>query len=189
MPEGAFTRLLRDLRGGNEDAFDELYALVYEELHRLAQHRLARQSADETLRTTELVHEAYLKLARGAAVEVRDRGHFFGLAARVMRQILVDRARSRRTTKRGAQPIRLDVDLGGLALEARAAELVALDDALTALEQLSPRQTRVVELRFFVGLTVEETAEVLDIAPRTVKRDWERARLFLIRELGAASHH
>jgi len=186
MAEGEFTRLLGDLRDGDGPARDRLYRLVYDELRRVAHARLRARSRDETIRTTELVHETYLKLGRGAEINVRDRAHFFRLAARIMRQVLIDRARARKTTKRGSDPIRVDTSLAGLAIEAKAAQLIALDDALTALESLQPRQTRVVELRFFAGMSVEETATVLDVAPRTVKRDWQRARLFLIHRLGPA---
>lgn len=157
------------------------FEALYDELHSLAHRQLRRSHQGETLRTTALLHEAYLKLARGAAV--KDRTHFFSLAARVMRQVLVDHARSHAAQKRGAgRPI---TTLGDVAseLEADATELMAIDSALAKLQGAHERLARVVELRFFGGLSVEETAEALEESTATVKRDWRAARAFLIAAL------
>jgi RNA polymerase sigma factor (TIGR02999 family) len=188
---GDVTRLLSAARNGERPALDALFARVYEELHALAHHQLAGRDAGGTLSGTVLVHEAYLKLVDGAPVHYRDRRHFFAVAARAMRQIVLDSARRARAHKRGGDVIRVALDdshvPNGARHDADAAELIALDDALTELEQLSARLARIVELRFFAGLSVEETAEVLDISPRTVKREWRKARAFLFQALGGAA--
>ncbi|MEW5918773.1 MAG: ECF-type sigma factor, partial [Gemmatimonadota bacterium] len=149
------------------------------ELHDRAHHQLARGRPGETLSTTALVHEAYLKLADSAQLTLHDRAHFFAVAARAMRQIVVDHARRAAAQKRPEKSVDVLADPASLALPTRAAELVALDDALTELALLNERLSRVVELRFFAGLSVEETAELLESSPRTVKRDWAKARAFL----------
>lgn len=179
------TRLLLAWRAGDVDALSALTSLVYQELHQLAHRYLARERQGEiVLQTSALVNEAYLRLADGAAVDWQNRAHFFGVSARLMRQILVDFARERASQKRGGGEA-LQVALS-LALDTpteRPLDLVALDDALTTLAQLAPRQSQIIELRFFGGLSVEETAEVLAVSPSTVMGDWRTARAWLHREL------
>ncbi len=180
---GEITQLLVELRGGNPDAETKLIPLVYRQLHRLAAHYMRHQRPDHTLQPTALVNEAYLRLVGQPKTDWKDRAHFFGVASRLMRQILVEHARAKQTKKRGGLAQKLSLD-GALEFSHdRSHELVALDDALNGLEKLSPRQSRVVEMRFFVGLSVEETAEVLGTSPRTVKRDWNVARAWLHGEL------
>lgn len=177
------TQLLLAWRGGDEAAFERLIPLVYGELRRLARARLRREPDGHTLQPTALAHEACLKLLRHPGVDWQGRAHFLALAALEMRRILVGHARRRRAAKRGggATFVPLADDLAGAA----TVDLVDLDDALAALARLDARQGRVVELRFFGGLTVEETAHVLGVSPATVKLDWSLARAFLRRELGA----
>ena len=174
---------------------DEFFPTVYDELRRIAHRQLGRERPDHTLGTTALVHEAYLKLARLERIAWHGRAHFLAVAAQAMRRVLVDYAVARRTLKRGgARPAAAldDVPSGDLiaadalaAAATRADELLALDDALRRLASLDERQARVVECRFFAGMSVEETAEALDVSPATVKRDWTLARAWLNRELGA----
>jgi RNA polymerase sigma factor (TIGR02999 family) len=176
---GPITRALDSLHAGDPNALDELFRHVYPELHELAHRQLMRGRPGETLNTTVLVHELYLKLSAARVVQANDRGHFLAVAARAMRQIIIDAARRMQAVKRGggAPPppfVRFSQDSA-----AGAAELVALDRALSELSELDARLGRTVELRFFGGLTVEETAEVLDVSVRTVKRDWRKARAFL----------
>ena len=181
--EADVTRLLRAWSGGDADALNALTPLVYEELHRRAHWHMRRENPGHTLQTTALVNEAYLRLVDMRQVSWRDRAHFFALASRVIRHVLVDAARSRRSLKRGADaaPAALDDDL--LIATNPVADIIALDDALRALSAVDERKNKVVELRFFGGLTVEETAEVLSVSPETVKRDWKLARAWLRREL------
>lgn len=181
----AITRLLQEWSGGRSDAVERLVPLVYRELHGLASRHLARERGAHTLQPTALVHEAYLRLSKTASPDWQDRGHFFAVAARVMRRILVDHARQRRRIKRGgAAPV---VPLDDVEPAAGAAidplDALALDGALSRLEDLDAQQAKVVELRFFGGLTVEETAEVMGVSSGTVKRDWAVARAWLYREL------
>ena len=183
MAPDDITELLVSLRNGRREALNELFPLVYEELRLLARRRLSYRSGG-TLGTTALVHEAYLKLFDHARLTLNDRKHFFALAAKAMRQILVDHARRRGARKRGGDLHRVDLDAAEVPVDDRASELLALDDALRHLADLDDRLGRVVELRFFGGLTVEETAEVLDVDPRTVKRDWRKARALLYQALG-----
>ena len=177
------TQLLVELRNGDRGAFDRLVPLVYRELHKLAKRYMAQQNAGHTLQTTALIHEAYLKLAGGSEKTWEDRTHFFAVAATAIRQVLVDHARAKHAAKRGGdvQVLRLD-DALSIADSARD-DLIALDDALHALARLNPRQSEVVELRYFAGLSVEETAAVLSISPETVMRDWSVAKAFLYREM------
>jgi RNA polymerase sigma factor (TIGR02999 family) len=178
------TQLLAAWRDGDRDAVHQLMPLVYQELRALA-HRRFRGARDGTLQTTALVHEAYLKLAKHSQLSIRDRHHFFALAAKAMRQLVVDSARRRMASKRGGQaPV---VALGDLDIPVttRAADIVALNDALERLAQLDQWLSRIVELRFFAGLSVEETADVLGCSPRTVKREWRKARALLHAELTA----
>lgn len=190
-PSGEITRLLVAARGGERAALDCLFEKVYEQLHMLAHQQLACRGPGATLSTTALVHEAYLKLVDSRQAEFRDRRHFFALAARAMRQIIIDYARRAQAQKRGGEMVRVVLDparvANGAPGGADAAELLALDDALSALERLSERLARIVELRFFAGLSVEETGVVLEVSPRTVKRDWRKARAFLFQALGGAA--
>jgi RNA polymerase sigma factor (TIGR02999 family) len=160
--------------------------LVYEELRRMARGYLKRQPPNHTFQTSELIHEAYLKLAKGDDQNWQNRAHFFGVAAKAMRHILVDYARSKKSGKRGWEN-RVSLGAETAVSTGRSSELVALDDALTALQALDERKSRVVELRYFGGLTNEEMAEVLKISTETVKRDWRFARTWLLRELATAS--
>lgn len=176
---GEITRLLIAWRKGRSAAPGELFPLVYEELRALARGQLRRHPAGETLRPTALVHEAYLKLVDQTRVKVNDREHFFALAAKAMRQIIVDHARRRTAGKRGGGAAHTILSEDDTPIEFHAIEMLALDDALTRLESVECRLARVVELRFFGGLSVEETAAALDLSPRTVKRDWRKARAFL----------
>lgn len=179
QPAGEITRLLIAWRDGSPGAHGELFPLVYDELRNLARGQLHRRPAGETLRPTALVHEAYLKLVDQTRVRVNDREHFFALAAKAMRQILVDHARRRSAQKRGGGAVRTTLNENETPVELKSAEMLALDDALSRLESLEPRLAQVVELRFFGGLTVEEVGGALDLSSRTVKRDWRKARAFL----------
>jgi RNA polymerase sigma factor (TIGR02999 family) len=175
------TRLLAELRAGEEDALDRLFPLVYDELRARAARERRRQSPGETLSTTALVHEVYLKFADAASLAVEDRHHFFAVAARAMRQIVVDHARRRLAQKRGAGAHFVTLDPADPSEAVDPADLLALDRALSELSELDERLARTVELRFFGGLSVEETAEMMAVSPRTVKRDWRKARAFLLR--------
>ena len=177
------TRLLRAWSSGDADALNALTPLVYDELHRRAHLLMRREHPGHTLQTTALVNEAYLRLVDLRQVSWRDRAHFFALASRVIRHVLVDAARSRRSLKRGADqsPAAIDEDL--LVSVTPPADILALDDALRALAAVDDRKNQVIELRFFGGLTVEEAAEVLGVSPETVKRDWKLAKAWLRREL------
>jgi len=182
MATDAITELLAAWRAGDPGAAARLMPLVYDELRALARRQIAGRGG-ETLRTTALVHEAYLKLGRKSRLAVEDRRHFFAVAAKAMRQLVVDRARRRAATKRGGTDRPFSLDEAEIPIVERAADIVALDDALERLADVDESLSRVVELRFFAGLTVEETAGALDCSPRTVKRDWQKARAFLYREL------
>jgi RNA polymerase sigma factor (TIGR02999 family) len=171
---------------GGRDVFDELLPLVYDELRRMAHRHLARERRQRTLDTTGLVHEAYLKLVDQSRISEKGRAYFFAAAARAMRQVLVDAARRRGRVKRGAGEAPLNLEDFQVAVDDFATRLQDLDEALERLATLFPRQARVVECRFFGGLSVEETAEALELAPRTVKRDWSLARAWLFRELRRA---
>lgn len=181
------TLLLRAWNGGDEAALEALTPLVYQELHRLAHRHLARERGDVSLQTSALVNEAYLRLVDVKQVNWQNRAHFFGVSARLMRQILVDFARQRDSLKRGGEVSVVgledtpnqDLDIA----KTRSADLVALDDALNVLSTLNERQSQIVELRFFGGLTEEEIAEVLHVSERTVRSDWRMARAWLQREL------
>jgi RNA polymerase sigma factor (TIGR02999 family) len=179
------TQLLLEVSGGDRSAVDELLPLVYRELKRLAGAQLRNERPGHTLQPTALVHEAYIKLVDQRDVSWQNRAHFMGVAAQVMRRILMDYARTRNREKRGSgvRPVALDEAL--VVSEDRSSELVEIDEALTRLEQMDPRQAKVVELRFFGGLSVEETAEVMGISTPTVKREWAMAKAWLRRELTA----
>lgn len=177
------TRLLVDWSNGDTRALEELTPLVYAELRRLAARFLRRERSDHTLQSTALVHEAFLRLIDQRSVQWQNRAHFFGVAAQLIRRILVDYARSRQTAKRGSDAVKLSLDDALGVAEKRDLDLVALDDALNRLAELDPQQSRIVELRFFTGLSIEETAEVLGISPATVKREWVTAKALLYRYL------
>ena len=187
-PEHAnVTELLIGWSKGKDDALEELMPIVYDELHRLARHHMRRERPGHTLQTTAVVNEAYMRLINQTRVDWRNRAHFFGVAAQMMRRILVDHARKRQAGKRGAGEAVFVFD-ESIDLPETDANLVALDDALRGLEKLDPRQSRIVELKYFVGMTIEETAEVMKISPPTVKRDWQTAKLWLRRELRRGSN-
>ena len=170
---------------GNKLALDHLMPLVYDELRRMARRYLRNQPSGHTLQTTELIHEAYLKLASGGDKDWQNRAHFYGVAAQAMRHILVDYARSRQSQKRGGEVEKVTLDEGALASFARVDEVVALNDALERLMGLEERKGRVVELKYFGGLTHEEIAIVLKVSADTVKTDWRFARTWLLRELSS----
>jgi RNA polymerase sigma factor (TIGR02999 family) len=180
---GDVTQLLLAWGQGEETALDKLTTLVYQELHRIAQRYMGGQRPGHTLQTTALVNEAYLKLVDYDRVQWRDRAHFFAVSAQVMRRILVDSARARNTQKRGGKAQELTLDEALVMSKPPGQELLDLDEALKNLAAFDPRKERVVELRFFGGLTVKETAEVLKVSPDTVMRDWRLAKMWLLREL------
>ena len=177
------TELLLAWRHGDKGAFDDLMTIVYEELQRLARRQLAKERADHTLQTAALVNETYLKLVDQKRVQWKDRSHFFALASKLMRRILIDYARSRQYAKRGGGAPKVALDEVVIVSPERAAEMIALDDALTALANHDERKSRIVELRFFGGLSIEETAEVLGVSPGTVMKDWTLAKAWLQREM------
>ena len=177
------TVLLEQWGRGDQQALEQLTPLVYSELHRLASQYLRRERLDHTLQSTALVNEAYLKLAGQHSMRWQNRAHFFGIAAQLIRRILVDYARSRYAEKRGSSAPKLSLEEITEAPPVRDLDLIALDDALEDLAKIDARQSRVVELRFFAGLSVEETAEILQLSPATVKREWTAAKAWLFRQL------
>lgn len=177
------TMLLSKLTRGNKDAGEKLMPLVYDELRRLARRYMRKERQDHTLQATALVHEAYLKLVRQRAVDWQSRSHFFGIAAQLMRRILVDHARNHLREKRGGIKEILPLDEALVFSPERSEELMKLDEALDRLSKLDARQSRIVELRYFGGMSVEETSEVLGVSPKTVKRDWSVAKAWLHGEL------
>jgi RNA polymerase sigma factor (TIGR02999 family) len=183
---GEITRLLGAARRGEPDAMDRLLPLVYDDLRLRARRQLRRRRPGQTLDTTALVHEAYLKLVDPAQADYRDRCHFFAAAATAMRHVLVDSARRHAAQKRGGAGRQVALDSGLLRIEAKAIEILALDEALRKLAGVDGELARLVELRFFGGLTLEETAEALHLSERTVQRDWRTAKAFLFRTLCAA---
>lgn len=183
------TRLLADWSKGDRQALEKLTPLVYDELRRLAARYLRQERAGHTLQSTALVHEAYLKLVGQNNVRWQNRAHFFGIAAQMIRRILVDYARARKADKRGAGAERLSLDEAIALPGSPDLDLVALDDALDGLSQIDARQSRLVELRFFAGLTLEETAEVMQMSVATAKRDWVSAKAWLSREIRRQSAH
>jgi RNA polymerase sigma factor (TIGR02999 family) len=184
---GEITQLLVAARAGDGGAVDKLLPLVYDELRLAAHRQLMKRRPGQTLETTALVHEAYLKLVDQSRAEYRDRSHFMAVAAVAMRHILVDYARRRMAKKRGGDDFQVTLNEARVGVDARAVEILDLDVALRSLEKLSERLAKLVELRFFGGLTVEETAEVMSLSERTVKRDWAKARAFLYRALSEPS--
>jgi RNA polymerase sigma factor (TIGR02999 family) len=176
------TQLLEEVSRGDPEAMAALMPLLYQELHKIARHHLGRERADHTLQPTALIHEAYVRLVGQNRVRWQNRAHFLGVASQLMRRILIDYARSHRADKRGGTAHKLSLDDAEIADE-KAIEVVALDDALTALAVVDPQQSRIVELRFFGGLTIEETADALDVSPATIKREWVFLLAWLRREL------
>jgi len=177
------TQLLVAWSDGDRAALDELFPLVYDELRQLARRRMRRERQGHTLRTTALVNDAYLRLVDQRQVRWQNRAHFFAIAAQMMRRILVDHARARNYEKRGGGAAHVPLEEAAVLAEGKAAEILALDEALVALAEIDARRARVVELRYFGGLSNEEIAEVLKISPNTVTRDWNMARAWLYQEL------
>jgi RNA polymerase sigma factor (TIGR02999 family) len=178
------TELLLAWSNGEKSALERLAPLVYEELHRLAHHYMSRERPDHTLQTSALVNEAYLRLVDQKRVQCQNRAHFFAISAQLMRQILINHAQSRRCLKRGRGARKVSLDEAIIVSEERGEDVLALDDALNELAKVDPRKSKVVELRFFGGLSVEESAEALDVSPVTIMREWRLARAWLYRELG-----
>ena len=177
------TGLLAAWSGGDESALAKLTPLVYDELHRLAHHYMIRERPGHALQTTALVNEAYLRLVNWREVEWQNRAHFFAVSAQMMRRILVDFARDKQYLKRGGGALQVSLSEAASVTEARGADLIALDEVLTALAEMDPRKGQVVELRFFGGLTVAEVAEVLKVSEETVIRDWRLAKVWLMRQI------
>lgn len=181
------TQLLLAWRSGDSEALNRLIPLVYDELRRFAHRYMGRGFAGETLQTTALVHEAYMRMVGQDQVDWQNRTHFFAVCARVMRNLLVDRARSRQADRHGGGARRVSLDDAAVVVPERQIDLLALDEALDRLAGIDPRKSQIVEMRYFGGMSVEETAEVLAVAPITVKREWLKARAWLYRELDKRS--
>lgn len=184
---GEITQLLVAARQGEPKAMDRLFPLVYNELHGMARRRLSGRRPGQTLDTTALVHEAYLKMVDQTQARWNDRSHFLAVSAIAMRHILVDYARRKAAQKRGGEEQHVVLEEGELGVAARVEEILAIDQALTSLAERSERLSKLVELRFFAGLSVEETAGVLEVSERTVKRDWRKAKAYLYRELSSSA--
>jgi RNA polymerase sigma factor (TIGR02999 family) len=182
------THWLRAWRSGDPTALDRLTPLVYQELHQIAQRYMRRERLGQTIQATVLVNEAYMRLVELADHEWHDRVHFFAVSAQIMRRILVDAARARTSAKRGSHNARTTFHDGIVDSRTPAPDLIALDDALEALSKFDPRKARAIELRFFAGLKVEEIAEILQVSPQTVLRDWKLAKAWLAREISEGSH-
>jgi RNA polymerase sigma factor (TIGR02999 family) len=183
MGDPAITQALVALSQGDTGAHDRLFPMVYDALRHLARRELRRERPDHTLSATALVHEAYLKLVQLDRIDWKGRAHFFGVCAPVMRQVLISHARTRNAAKRGSGAAKVPLTDVMAVADERPDDLLALDEALVRLAELSPRQAKVVEARYFAGMTVEETSEALDLSPATVKREWTAARAWLNREL------
>lgn len=181
-PSQPISALLSEWRAGNHEALEVLIPVVYEELRRIAQHHLRQERPDHTLQSTALVHEAYLRLMKQGPADIDNRAHFMAVASRLMRQILVDHARRHRAAKRGSG-LKLELTEAMAMQKAPNVDLIALDNALNELARLDPQQSRIVEMRFFAGLSIEDTAEVIGISRTTVKREWATARAWLLREM------
>jgi RNA polymerase sigma factor (TIGR02999 family) len=181
--QAEITQLLKAWQGGDDKALDRLTPAVYAELRRIARRYMRRESPDNSLQATALVHEAYLRLVDGKMAVWQDRAHFFAISAQMMRRILVDKARSRAADKRGGQAVRMELNESLDGSPVANDEILRLNDALDALAAFDERKAKVIELRFFGGLSVEETAEVLKISPQSVMRDWKLARAWLAREM------
>jgi RNA polymerase sigma factor (TIGR02999 family) len=188
LPSKSVSKLLANWHAGDEEALQAVVPVVYDELRRIAHHYLRKERPDHTLQSAALVHEAYLRLNKQGSPEFQNREHFVAICAQLMRQILVDYARSRRAAKRDGGH-RLTLDDGLAFIESRSVDLIALDDALNKLAKLDRQQSRIVELRFFGGLSIEETALALNLSPRTVKRHWATARLWLHHEMSNIQTH
>lgn len=185
-PSQPVSTLLSKWRAGDQEALQALIPLVYQELRRIAQHHLRQERPDHTLQGTALVHEAYLRLMKQGPAEIENRAHFVAVASRLMRQILVDHARGHRAAKRGGG-VKLELNEAmGLHHQPQNVDMIALDDALNELARLDPQQSRIVEMRFFGGMSIEDTAEIMGISQTTVKREWATARAWLRREVGKA---
>ncbi len=183
VPEADVTGLLRALTAGDQEALAQLVAVLYQELRRIAYGYMRREREGHTLQTSDLINEAYLRLIGAQSVECQGRIHFLALAAQTMRRILVEHARSRTCVKRGGGMHRASLDEGMVMAPDRDPELLELDDALTELAKLDARKARIVEMRFFAGLSVEETADALKVSPQTVLRDWKLSKLWLTRQM------
>ena len=181
------TLLLRRLSGGDQDALTELMPLMYGELHSLASSYLRRERPDHTLQTTALVHEAYLRLVNQNDAQWNERGHFLAVAAQIMRRILVDHARRRKSDKRGGPVAKLPLEEALVVVNGQSEEIMMLDDLLSRLAKIDAKEAQIVELRFFGGLSVEETAAAIGVSPTTVKREWSVARKWLAREMGRSN--
>lgn len=186
QPSHQVTELLKDWSGGDQTAADKLMPLVYEELRRLAHQYMRREKPGHTLQTSALVNEAYVRLVDQSKIQWASRAHFFGIAAHLMRQILVDQARRRNVAKRGHGALRVSLNEATAVAQEQSASVMALDDALKSLEQIDPRKSRIVELRFFGGMSIEETAEALKVSPGTVMREWTFARAWLRNQMSGA---
>jgi RNA polymerase sigma factor (TIGR02999 family) len=184
---GNITQLLLQWRRGDPAALEQLMPLVYEELRRLARQCMRGERPGHTLQTTALVNEAYLRLVNSSCVQWQDRAHFFAIASQLMRRVLVDEARKRRNLKRGGEYTRVNIEAVEASSDPRDIDLLALDQALDALSEFAPRKSKVVELRFFGGLSIEETALVMGISTDIVKREWRTAKLWLLRELSEST--
>lgn len=185
MSDKPITQILLEMRSGTPELMGELLPMVYDELRRLAGSYLLRERSNHTLQPTALVHEAYLRLVGQSGLEFENRAHFFGVSARLMREILIEYARSRNSLKRGGEfKTQIELDSAVSLMSGRELDVLAVDEALNKLEDLDQRQARIVEMKFFAGMTIEEIGEVLDISPATVKREWITAKLFLSRMLG-----
>jgi RNA polymerase sigma-70 factor, ECF subfamily len=177
------TALLAAWKDGDEEALKRLVSVVYPEMRKIARAHLARRSASQTLESAALANEAYLKLIRAKGIECHDRSHFFAVCAQMIRRILVDHARNRQRAKRGGGAVQVTLDEAVVSPQTTGVDVIALDEALQGLSEVDPRKCRVVELRFFGGLSIEESAEVLEVSPETVMRDWRMAKAWLYREL------
>jgi RNA polymerase sigma factor (TIGR02999 family) len=177
------TRLLADWGKGDREALEKLTPLVHAELRRIARRQMSKERPGHTLQATALVNEAYLKLAGRQGFEWHDRAHFYAVCAQVMRHILIDHARSHKRDKRGGDAVQVSLNDATVLTDERATEFLALHDALESLENIDPQKGRIVELRYFAGLTIEEAAEVLEISPTTVRREWQRAKAWLYRTI------
>src|SRR5688572_31176066 len=184
---GDITQLLLQWRGGDEAALGRLMPMVYDELRRLARQCMRRERVGHTLQTTALVNEAYLRMVKSSQVEWHDRAHFFAIAAQLMRRVLVDEARKRHYQKRGGDFTRIELDETVMSADKREFDLLALDEALERLAKFAPRKARVVEMRFFAGLSINETGAVLGVSTDIVKREWRTAKLWLLHELSRNS--
>jgi RNA polymerase sigma factor (TIGR02999 family) len=184
----AISQLLSRWHEGDHEALRALVPLLYDELRRVAHQNLRKARPDHTLQTTALVHQVYLRLEKQHAPQLQNRDHFVAICALLMRQVLTGYERTRRAAKRGGGGTTITLDDAGLAEKQRTVDLIALDDALNGLARLDPQQSQIVELRFFGGLSIEETAELLELSPATIKRHWSTARVWLHRELSRETH-